>query len=275
MAAAIEGRKTLERDLRQAIDGKGLEVRYQPQFSLRDGRIAAVEALLRWSHPDRGALLADAFIPVAEASGLIVPLGAWVLEQACRQASEWRRAGITPLTLAVNMSLSQCRRSDLIDTVERIAERCRFDLRHLEIEVTEQIFLPQENIICIDVLRRLRRLGVTISIDDFGTGYSSFGRLRGLPVDKLKIDRCFVADLGRDREAELIVRGMIVLGRSLGLRVVAEGVENQDQLDFLDAEGCDGVQGLHLAPPMPAGDIARLLALPRKDAKVGEARRAV
>jgi diguanylate cyclase (GGDEF)-like protein len=273
MAAAIEGRKSLERDLRQAIDGEGLELHYQPQFSLRDRRLSTVEALLRWSHPQRGALLPDAFIPVAEASGLIIPLGAWVLEQACRQALEWQRGGFPELTLAVNMSLSQCRRGELVDAVERIAERCRFDLRRLELEVTEQIFLPQENTTCTEVLHRLRRLGVTVSIDDFGTGYSSFSRLRELPIDKLKIDRCFVAGLGCDREAELIVRAMIVLGHSLGLQVVAEGVENKNQLDFLEAEDCDGVQGLHLAPPMPARELPRLLALQPKMAWVGRARR--
>ncbi|MBK8209981.1 MAG: EAL domain-containing protein [Rhodospirillales bacterium] len=242
-------------------------------FSLRERQLSAVEALLRWSHPQRGALLPDAFIPVAEASGLIIPLGAWVLEQACRQASEWQLAGLPDLTLAVNMSLSQCRRGELVDAVERSADRCHFDLRRLELEVTEQIFLPQENTTCTEVLRRLRRLGVTVSIDDFGTGYSSFSRLRDLPIDKLKIDRSFVAGLGCDREAELIVRAMIVLGHSLGLQVVAEGVENKSQLDFLEAEDCDGVQGLHLAPPMPASEFPRLLTLQHTTAWTGRARR--
>lgn len=273
MAAAIEGRKSLERDLRQAIDGEGLEVHYQPQFNLRSRQLSGVEALLRWSHPQRGALLPDAFIPVAEASGLIIPLGAWVLEEACRHASEWQLAALPALTLAVNLSLSQCRRGELVDAVERSAERCHFDLRRLELEVTEQIFLPQENTTCTEVLRQLRRLGVTVSIDDFGTGYSSLSRLRDLPIDKLKIDRSFVAGLGREREAELIVRAMIVLGHSLGLQVVAEGVENKKQLDFLEAEDCDGVQGLHLAPPMPASEFPRLFALQHKIASTGRARR--
>lgn len=276
MAAAIEGRKSLERDLRQAIDGHhGLHVCYQPQFRLRDGRVVAVEALLRWSHARRGMLMPDAFIPVAEASGLIVPLGALVLEKACRQASEWLQPGIGDLTLAVNLSLSQCRRGDLVDMVQRVAERCRFDLGHLELEVTEQIFLPQEDLICTDVLRRLRLLGVKVSIDDFGTGYSSFGRLRSLPVDKLKIDHCFVAGLGRDRDSELIVRSMIVLGRSLGLEVVAEGVENQDQLDFLLAEECDAVQGLFLAAPLPAAEIPQLRARLWSHDRSGAARQAI
>lgn len=278
MVEAIEGRKRLERDLRQAIDGNGLEVHYQPQFTLRDGGVGgveSVEALLRWSHPDRGLLLPDSFIPVAEASGLIVPLGTWVCGEACRQASEWIRAGATELTLAVNVSLSQCRRGELPDTLERIADRYHFDLKHLELEVTEQTFFPNENIRYVDAFRRLRRRGVTISIDDFGTGYSSFSRLRSLPVDKLKIDRSFVSGLGRDREAELIVPAIIALGHSLGLRVVAEGVENDKQLSFLVVEGCDAAQGLRLAPPMPASEVARLLALPNPGTALSEARRAV
>jgi diguanylate cyclase (GGDEF)-like protein len=275
MAEAIEGRKLLERDLRQAIDGDGLEVHYQPQFSLQDGRIEAVEALLRWSHPQRGPLFPDTFIPVAEASGLIVPLGAWVFQEACRQASEWIYAGFSGLTLAVNVSLSQCRRGELADTLERIADRCGFDLRHLEVEVTEQTFFPNENINCVDTFHRLRQRGVTISIDDFGTGYSSFGRLRSLPVDKLKIDHSFVSGLGHDREAEVIVRAIIALGRSLGLRVVAEGVENEDQLHFLVAEGCDAVQGWHLAPPLLAAEVSRLLVLPKPRAISGQVRQAI
>jgi diguanylate cyclase (GGDEF)-like protein len=275
MAEAIEGRKLLERDLRQAIDGDGLEVRYQPQFNLQDGRIEAVEALLRWSHPRRGPLFPDTFIPVAEASGLIVPLGAWVFQEACRQASEWIYAGFSELTLAVNVSLSQCRGGELPDALQRIADRSGFDLRHLELEVTEQTFFPNDNINCVETFHRLRKRGVTISIDDFGTGYSSFARLRTLPVDKLKIDHSFVTGLGCDREAELIVRAIIALGRSLGLRVVAEGVENEDQLQFLHAEGCDAVQGWHLAPPLLPAEVSRLLVRPQAQASPGEMRQAI
>ena len=161
--------------------------------------------------------------------------------------------------MAVNLSLSQCRRGDLVASIERFAERAGCDLNWLELEVTEQLFMPREGAACVDSLRRLQKLGVTVSIDDFGTGYSSLGRLQGLPVDKIKIDKCFVEGVGRSRDAEPIVRAMIALGRSLGLTVVAEGVENQEQLDFLAAEGCHGVQGFLLAPPLPAPDMAKLL----------------
>jgi diguanylate cyclase (GGDEF)-like protein len=263
MAAQVESRKALERDLRWALsdigDG-GLDVYYQPQIDLRERRVAATEALLRWEHPKRGFLLPDAFIPVAEISGLVVPLGAWVLERACEQVSAWRRSGFPKLIMAVNLSLSQCRRGDLVASIERFAERAGCDLNWLELEVTEQLFMPLEGAACVDSFRFLQKLGVTVSIDDFGTGYSSLGRLQGLPVDKIKIDKCFVKGLGRSRDAESIVRAMVALGRSLGLTVVAEGVENQEQLDFLAAEGCHGVQGFHLAPPLPAADMARLLA---------------
>ena len=263
MAAEVESRKSLERDLRWALsdvgDG-GLDVYYQPQISLRELRVAATEALLRWEHPKRGFLLPDTFIPVAEMSGLVVPLGAWVLKRACEQASAWRRRGLPPLVMAVNLSLSQCRRGDLVTSVEHFAERAGCDLNWLELEVTEQLFMPREGAACVDSLRRLQKLGVTVSIDDFGTGYSSLGRLQGLPVDKIKIDKCFVDGVGRRRAAEPIVRAMIALGRSLGLTVVAEGVETQEQLDFLAAEGCHGVQGFLLAPPLPAPDIAKLLS---------------
>ena len=262
MAAQVESRKALERDLRWALsdvgDG-GLDVYYQPQINLRELRVGATEALLRWQHPKRGFLLPDTFIPVAEMSGLVVPLGAWVLKRACEQVSAWRRSGLPPLVMAVNLSLSQCRCGDLVTSVERFAERAGCDLDRLELEVTEQLFMPRESATCVDSLRRLQERGVTVSIDDFGTGYSSLGRLQGLPVDKIKIDKCFVEGVGRSRDAEPIVRAMIALGRSLGLTVVAEGVENQEQLDFLAAEGCHGAQGFLLAPPLPASDMAKLL----------------
>ena len=263
MTAQVESRKALERDLRWALSDVGyggLEVYYQPQFNLRDLHIVATEALLRWDHPTRGFLSPDAFIPVAETSGLIVPLGTWVLERVCEQVSAWRRSGLPQLVMAVNLSLSQCRRDDLVTSIERFGERAGCDLNWLELEVTEQIFMPREG--AVESLRHLRQLGVSVSIDDFGTGYSSLGRLHGLPVDKIKIDKCFVDGVGRGGDAEPLVRAMIALGRSLGLTVVAEGVENQDQLDFLTTEGCDGVQGFHLAPPLPAADVPGLMASP-------------
>jgi diguanylate cyclase (GGDEF)-like protein len=260
MASQVEARKTLERDLRRALEADELQVFYQPQFDLANGTITTVEALLRWPHPTRGLMLPDSFIPVAETSGLIVPLGKWVMEQANWQICSWRRMGLPAVSVAVNLSLSQCRRGGLVGCIERMVAQCGCDLRRLELEVTEQTFLPDEGAECIESLQQLRRLGVTVSIDDFGTGYSSLGRLRGLPVDKVKIDRGFVQGIGRSRDAELIVRAMIVLGRSLGLSVVAEGVETSEQLAFLKAEGCDGAQGFLLSAPLSADECAALLA---------------
>ena len=199
MADQVGSRKALERDLRWALSDVGdgeLDVYYQPQINLRDRRVAATEALLRWEHPKRGFLLPDTFIPVAEMSGLVIPLGAWVLKRACEQASAWRRSGLPQFIIAVNLSLSQCRCSDLVTSIEHFAERAGCDLNWLELEVTEQLFMPRESAACVDNLRRLQKLGVTVSIDDFGTGYSSLGRLQGLPVDKIKIDKCFVHGVG-------------------------------------------------------------------------------
>lgn len=259
MTSHVEERKALERDLRVALAENRLGLLYQPQFDLRDNRMTAVEALVRWPHPTRGPLLPDAFVPMAETTGLVVPLGIWVLEQVLRQSTAWGRDGLPMIMVAVNLSPTQCRRCDLVSSVERIAEQNHFDLNLLELEVTEQIFLPQESLSCVEGLAELQLRGVTVSLDDFGTGYSSMGRLHGLPVDKVKIDKCFVGGIGRTRDSEMIVRAMIALGRSLGLEVVAEGVETEEQLDFLRTEGCHGAQGFLLARPLPAEDVATLL----------------
>jgi diguanylate cyclase (GGDEF)-like protein len=260
MAAQVEARKTIERDLRRAVHQEELCLLYQPQFNLADDRIAGAEALLRWRHPTLGMLPPDDFIPVAEACGLIIPLGRWVIERASEDACARRRYGLPPIITAVNLSLTQCRRSDLVGVVEALAKGFAMDPAWLEFEVTEQLFLPPESSDCVETLQRLRGLGVTISIDDFGTGYSSLGRLRGLPVNKVKIDRCFVGELGHNRDAEVIVRAIIALASSLGLTVTAEGVETEEQLAFLKAEGCHSAQGFYLSRPLPPDDLAALLA---------------
>jgi len=259
MTLQVEARKSLERDLRHAISGHEFALHFQPQYDVVDNRLIGAEALLRWWHPRLGALMPGEFIPVAEASGLVVPLGAWVLERACEHAHAWRRSRLPPVITAVNMSPSQCRRGDLVKTIDRIARRAGGDLGWLELEVTEQLFMPPDDVESVTVLRRLRERGATISIDDFGKGYSSLGRLQGLPVNKVKIDKCFVRGLGRSRDAELIVRAIIALCRSLGLMVIAEGVESEEQLSFLRAEGCHAAQGYHLGRPMPADLFTRLL----------------
>ncbi|MFO1153106.1 MAG: EAL domain-containing protein [Rhodospirillales bacterium] len=260
MAAQVDTRKRIENDLRRALDRSELRLHFQPQYDLVTQHIVGVEALVRWQHPTRGLLMPDEFIPVAEASGLLVPLGKWVIEMAFQRAGEWRRQGLPPIFTAVNVSLSQWRRSDLATIVEDLARRFQCDLNWLELEVTEQVFLPSEGSDCVAGLRRLQGRGVTVSIDDFGTGYSSLGRLHGLPVNRVKIDRCFVASIGRSRDAEMIVRAMIALTRSLGLEVMAEGVETEEQVAFLRREGCQAAQGYFFGPPMPAVAVAALLA---------------
>jgi diguanylate cyclase (GGDEF)-like protein len=258
MGAQVEARRALERDLRLALERGELGLHFQPQLDLAMGRIDCAEALVRWRHPTRGSVPPAEFIPLAETSGLIVPLGAWALREACRQARAWRDAGLPPLTMAVNLSLAQCRNGDLARTIRRALRASGLEPRWLELEVTESLFLYPDNG-HFDGLQRLREQGVRVSLDDFGTGYSSLGRLRRLPVDKIKIDGSFVAGLGRDPDSEAIVRAVIRLGRSLGLRVVAEGVETPAQCAFLQAEGCDAAQGFHIGRPVPAGDFATLL----------------
>jgi diguanylate cyclase (GGDEF)-like protein len=258
MGAQVEARRALERDLRLALERGELGLHFQPQLDLAAGRIDGAEALVRWRHPSRGNVPPSEFIPLAETSGLIVPLGAWALQEACRQARAWRDAGLPPITMAVNLSLAQCRNGDLAHTTGRALRASGLEPRWLELEVTESLFLYPDNG-HVDGLQRLRKQGVRVSLDDFGTGYSSLGRLRQLPVDKIKIDRSFVAGVGRDPDSEAIVRAVIRLGRSLGLRVVAEGVETNVQCAFLQAEGCHAAQGFHIARPLPAGDFAALL----------------
>jgi diguanylate cyclase (GGDEF)-like protein/PAS domain S-box-containing protein len=258
MSAQVEARKALERDLRLALEHGRLMLEFQPQFDFAAGRVVGAEALVRWRHPKLGPMPPAQFIPLAESCGLIVPLGAWVLREACRQTRFWRDAGLPHLPMAVNLSLAQCRSSDFASSTRRVLEASGLEPSALELEVTESLFLSPGGSHLND-LYRLHAQGVRVSIDDFGTGYSSLGRLRQLPVDQIKIDQSFVAGLGHSRDAEAIVRAVIRLGRSLGLRVLAEGVETSAQCAFLRNEGCNAVQGFHIGRPLPAGGFAALL----------------
>jgi EAL domain-containing protein (putative c-di-GMP-specific phosphodiesterase class I) len=258
MSARVEARKALERDLRRGLERGELTLEFQPQFEFAAGRIVGAEALVRWQHPTLGPVPPAEFIPLAESCGLIVPLGAWVLHESCRQARIWRDAGLPHLPIAVNLSLAQCRSGDLLSSTRRVLRASGLEPSALELEVTESLFLSSGNGHLKD-LYRLHTEGVRVSIDDFGTGYSSLGRLRQLPVDQIKIDQSFVAGLGHGRDAEAIVCAVIQLGHSLGLRVVAEGVETGAQCAFLQTEGCDAAQGFHMARPLPPGEFAALL----------------
>lgn len=217
--------------MREALNRGELQVHYQPQYSLADGRLIGAEALLRWRHPDRGMIPPDKFIAIAEDSGLIVPIGEWVLRTACRQARIWAEAGKGFQRMAVNLSGAQIERSDVLVAVGRILAETGLAPQHLELEITETYIMRQAER-NIQVMEALRDLGLTLAIDDFGTGQSSLSYLKRLPVDKLKIDRSFVMDIPQDANDSAITRSILALGHSLRLTVLAEGVETAEQLAF-------------------------------------------
>ncbi|MBK7846698.1 MAG: EAL domain-containing protein [Zoogloea sp.] len=257
-------RLQLENALRQALDNQEFCLYYQPQVNLASGRIIGVEALLRWFNGALGGVPPSSFIPLAEECGLIVPIGRWVLHQACRQAKAWQAQGYAPIPVAVNLSAMQFRRADMVATVREALEASGLSPQWLELELTESL-LMQSGAQVENTLAELKALGVRMSIDDFGTGYSSLAYLKRFPVDCLKIDRSFVNDLIDDPDDAAIVRAVIQLGRSLRLDVIAEGTETHEQLDVLRAEGCVAAQGYVFSPPLPAealGDILRVGVLP-------------
>ncbi len=259
MAARKLKQHTIEVALRAAIKEEGLFLQYQPVVRLEDSAIVGVESLVRWEHPERGLIPPQAFIPPAEESGLIHVLGDWVLRQACRQARAWRDSGLPPLVVSVNLSAKQFFQEDLASRIERtlIAEGC--EPSWIDLEVTETSLLQDLDMIR-RVLGRLKGFGVGVAIDDFGTGYSSLSHLKHFPIDTLKIDLSFVADLQVDSGDAAICEAIISLGRGLGLRVVAEGVETPWQLEFLRARGCGFGQGTLFSPPLSAEGIVQLFA---------------
>jgi diguanylate cyclase (GGDEF)-like protein/PAS domain S-box-containing protein len=240
----------LEHELRQAFGADQFTVHYQPQRDLKTGRIVGVEALLRWRHPRRGMVRPTEFIGLAEDIGLIGPLTERVLERACRQQKVWQRAGVT-LRLSVNLSPVQFREGGVVELIERTLAEAGVDPHHFEIELTEGVMLESSDA-AMTSLRRLRKCGIGFSLDDFGTGYSSLAYVKRLPVQRLKIDQSFVHRLGLDGQDEAIVRAVIDLGHSLGLKVTAEGVESAEQLRRLQELGCDEAQGDLISPPLPA-----------------------
>jgi diguanylate cyclase (GGDEF)-like protein/PAS domain S-box-containing protein len=257
-ASTLE-RLQLEIQLRKAIEDNQLEVFYQPKLSLESGRLDAAEALVRWRHPERGMVPPGDFIGLAEETGLIVSIGEIVLREACRQACEWQRQGLAPLRISVNLSVHQLRQGKLVSLVRQVLEETGLEPRYLELELTESQLLDSVEHI-ISTFQQLRELGVKLAIDDFGTGYSSLSYLKRFPVDYVKIDQAFIRGLGEGTEDAAITQAIIAMAHSLGLKVVAEGVENQVQLDFLRANGCDEVQGYLISRPLEAGALAALLA---------------
>jgi diguanylate cyclase (GGDEF)-like protein len=256
--AALE-HMTLENKLRKALESKEFLLYYQPKQSLSGGKIIGLEALLRWRPDDGDILLPTKFIPLAEETGLIIPIGEWVLSTACLQNKAWHEAGYGPIVVSVNLSNRQFDQKDLIEVVTRALRNADLNPRYLELEITESAVMqdPEE---AIATLHKLRDLGIQISIDDFGTGYSSLNYLRRLPLDSLKIDRSFVTNLSTNPSDAAVVKAIIVLAHSLDLKVVAEGVETEQQLAFLRELGCDEIQGYLLSRPLPVVEISKVLA---------------
>jgi diguanylate cyclase (GGDEF)-like protein/PAS domain S-box-containing protein len=256
MDAQMQARHVLEVDLRKAIQAGEFEVYYQPIVSISTKRkIVGFEALVRWNHPQRGIVGPNEFVPVAEEIGLILPLGEWVLRQACRDAAGWP----DDLNVAVNLSAVQFRSPALALSVVMALNEAGLKSDRLELEITETILLQQDRAV-LEVLQQLRQLGVRISMDDFGTGYSSLSYLRSFPFDKIKIDRSFTRELGKRKDSLAIIRAVARLGRDLGMATIAEGVETEGQLDIVRAEGCSHAQGYLFSRPIPARDLAGLLA---------------
>ncbi len=255
MSEGATERLSLEHELRGAVQRRELFVRYQPQLALQGRDLCGVEALCRWRHPRLGPIPPSQFIPLAEEVGLIDELGAWVLEQGCQQLVAWDRAGFRVPRLAVNLSMREIERADLVGEVQDTLQRTGVAPERLELEVTESMIMRRAET-AIATLEALRGLGVTLAVDDFGTGYSSLGYLKRLPLNRLKIDRTFVERLTQDPNDDAIVRAVIALGRSLGLDLIAEGVETQAQLDFLLREGCVEGQGYLFSQPLAAEDLA-------------------
>jgi diguanylate cyclase (GGDEF)-like protein/PAS domain S-box-containing protein len=262
MNAQAHGRLRLENDLRRAVERHELELHYQPQLDLATGEVCAVEALVRWRHPVRGLVLPNAFIPMAEETGLVLGIGEWVLNEACCQVAQWQREGLadnlSPLRVAVNISARQLQRPGLDGAVRRALSLSGLPAECLELEITESSMML-DPLHAQSVLQSLRELGVLLSIDDFGTGYSSLAYLKRLPLDRLKIDRSFIGGIPSDSDDAAIVETIIVMTHKLGLRVIAEGVETLEQRLQLVRQGCDEMQGFLLAHPVPAEELPALL----------------
>ena len=251
-------RLSLENDLRKALDRDEMRLHYQPKYDLQTGRVSGAEALLRWQHKELGLVGPQDFIPVAEESGLIVPLGEWVLHEACKQVKAWQLAGFATPRIAVNVSSHQFREHRLAETVRHALEASGVDPQFLTLEITESVIMEnaQQN---LDELSHIKQTGVKLSIDDFGTGYSSLSYLMRFPLDELKIDRSFLATIGHEENKGSLVVAVIAIAHSLGLNVVAEGVETAEQLAFLKAQACNECQGFFLSKPVTAEAFAAML----------------
>ncbi len=244
----------LESNLRHALERDQFELYFQPQIDLHTHGIIGIEALIRWNHPERGFLAPDKFVPFAEETGLIIPIGEWALNNACLEAKRWQESGLPPVRIAVNLSMRQFRQKMFVDLVANALANSELDPHLLELEITES-FLAQNVDQATKVLRQLHELGVQLSVDDFGTGYSSLSYLKRFPLNTLKIDQSFVKDLDSGPQGATIAEAIIALGKSLDLNIIAEGVETEEQVFFLKSRGCDRVQGYFVSPPLSRHEI--------------------
>ncbi len=267
MNAEIIARTTITDALRRALEAEQLELYFQPIVESANCSIIGVEGLVRWHHADAGAVSTETLIAVAEESGLIIPLGEWVINEGCRSYERWRNAGIRLDRLALNISAEQFRRGNVVETIEEALWRTRMAPGNLEIEITEGAMMADEHK-ALQAMEELRRIGVSIALDDFGTGYSSLSYVHRFPVDRLKIDRSFVSNVQRDQGARAIATAVLALGQQLEMKVVGEGVETVSQEQFLKEHGCDELQGYLYSKPIPASEVQHLLAQQRKRSDV-------
>ena len=261
MNARVREKLALQQELRNGLARSEFTLLFQPQVDIRTGRIFAVEALVRWNHPTLGLLSPLKFIPLAEETGLIVPLGDWVLHEACRRNKAWQDAGLPPVNVSVNVSARQFKEKTLIAHVISALQESGMAARHLELEITEGLIM-QDVDQAIATMEELQRLGVQLAIDDFGTGYSSLNALKTFPVARLKIDKSFIKNLASDDRDKAVAAAVISLGQKLNLRVIAEGVETAEQLAILRENNCDEIQGYYFSKPVSFGEIAELLRSP-------------
>lgn len=252
-------RLALQSELRKALERDEFKLHYQPRIDTRNNRVVALEALVRWIHPERGLVPPGEFVAFAEETALILPIGEWILRTACAQNKLWQDAGLTPVKISVNISAAQLRLGDLESSIRDLLEETGLRPEYLDLEITESTLMSDSETIRA-CLERLGTLGLRIFIDDFGTGYSSLSYLRRFPISGLKIDRSFVMDVPTDPNATAIARAVIALSRALHIQVIAEGVETEQQLEFLRAEGCHEVQGFHFSEPLPAKQAQKLLS---------------
>ena len=263
MNEETEDRLALERDLRRGLIQNEFALFFQPQLDVKTGKINAAEALVRWFHPTRGMVPPVRFIPIAEDTGLIIPLGDWILKEALRHIKQWDEMGLPKISVAVNLSAIQFQQEDLAGSIEKILEESGVPPERLELELTESVVM-QDARKADNILSRLSRIGIKLAIDDFGTGYSSLSYLKRFAVDRLKIDQSFVRDMTHNSDDAEIARAIINLGHTLGLEIVSEGVETKEQLELLKQQGCDIIQGYYISKPIPASDIPDFLKAEKK-----------